>query len=125
MHMSTFTVTLEVASIDRSRWETVEALADSGSSYSCIPREVLERVGVEPHRSIGAELADGRIVESQLGRAFIRLEGGEEPDVVMFGEPGEPALLGAHTLEGHSLAVDPVNERLIPVRALRMRRRIT
>ena len=34
---------------------------------------------------------------------------------VIFGEDGMSPLLGAYTLEGLLLAVDPYNERLIPV----------
>ncbi len=120
--MSTFRVTLEVANIDRSRWESVEVLADTGSSFSSIPREILERLGIEPAGSVDAVLADGTTVPSDYGHAFIRLEGMEAADLVMFGEPGEIPTLGAHTLESHLLAVDPVNQRLMRVPALRVRR---
>lgn len=34
--------------------------------------------------------------------------------LVVFGDDGAPALLGAYTLEGLGLAVDPVEQRLVP-----------
>lgn len=34
--------------------------------------------------------------------------------LVVFGEDNAPVLLGAHTLEGLSLAVDPVAQRMVP-----------
>lgn len=123
--MTTFRVTLEVANLDRGRWEPVEVLADTGSSFSSIPRDVLQRLGIQPDGSVDAMLADGTSVPSEYGHAFIRLEGMEAADLVVFCEPGKIPTLGAHTLESHLLAVDPVNERLIRVPALRVRRLVT
>jgi hypothetical protein len=42
-----------------------------------------------------------------------RLDGKEQPTIVIFGEPGSTVLLGAFTLEGFRLGVDAVNRRLI------------
>jgi hypothetical protein len=35
--------------------------------------------------------------------------------LIVFGEESDQVLLGAHTLEGLDLAVDPVNKRLMPM----------
>ena len=122
--MTTFRVTLEVASPQRSEWEPVEVLVDTGSTFTTLPRDVLEKLHITPVRSIPAQLADGSTVESQIAHAFVRLEGSEAPDLVLFGEPGEVTALGAHTLEAHLLTVDPVNECLVPIQALRVRRTV-
>jgi hypothetical protein len=37
---------------------------------------------------------------------------------VVFGGDSTPVLLGAYTLEGLSLAADPVNRRLVPLTEL-------
>ena len=42
------------------------------------------------------------------------LEVGYGNYLVVFGEDDAPSLLGAYTLEGLALAVDPVDQRLIP-----------
>ncbi len=36
------------------------------------------------------------------------------PDLVVFAEAGDMSLLGAHSLEGLNLKIDPVGRQLIP-----------
>ena len=50
-----------------------------------------------------------------MAQANAVVEGMETITWVIFGEERAAALLGAYTLEGLLLAVDPYNERLIPV----------
>ena len=35
--------------------------------------------------------------------------------ICVFGDPDSPPIIGAHTLEGFLLSVDPVQQRLVPV----------
>ena len=53
-----------------------------------------------------------------MAEARIRVEGRETTSWVIFGNEDGGALLGAYTLEGVFLAVDPYNQRLTPVRGL-------
>ena len=53
------------------------------------------------------------------GYALATVNGRTVTTPVLFGSDGVEPLLGAYTLEGLQLAVDPVNARLIPLR-LRM-----
>jgi predicted aspartyl protease len=48
------------------------------------------------------------------GEARAMVDGESVATLVVFGEDGAPALLGAYTLEGLALAVDPVEQRLVP-----------
>ena len=116
--MGTFQVAVEVAGPDRARFVHVEALVDTGSTYTVLPRRLLQELGVVSHHRGQFELADGRVVERDLGRAWIRLESREELTLVVF---GDDALLGAVTLEEFNRAVDPIGQRLVPVRALMKR----
>ena len=50
-----------------------------------------------------------------MAPATLRVEGKETITWVIFGEDDSGPLLGAYTLEGVFLAVDPYNQRLIPV----------
>jgi hypothetical protein len=52
--------------------------------------------------------------------AWVRVKLGEriQPTLAVFGDPGTEPILGAFTLEGFGLGVDPVNRRLIPVPGL-------
>ena len=120
--MGTFSCPIEIFAADGSRSETVEALVDTGSTYTCLPATVLHELGVAPRRRIQSELADGSIVDDEIGEARIRIEGIETTTIVVFVGEGAPALLGAYTLEGALLVVDPVRQRLMPTHALRMGR---
>jgi clan AA aspartic protease len=121
--MNTFHVQFEIGNPAATRFEEIEALVDTGSTFSAAPREVLERLGIRPTRREPFEIASGEIVESDVGEAVVRIAGKQGTTPVIFNEPGEPTLLGAVTLEELLLGVDPVRERLIPIGGLRMRRR--
>ena len=122
--MGTFSCPIEVIAADGSRSETVDALVDTGATYTCLPATLLNRLGVAPRRQIQSELADGSIVDDAIGEARIRLEGIEMTTIVVFVGEGAPTLLGAYTLEGALLVVDPVRQRLAPTHALRMGKRV-
>jgi hypothetical protein len=46
---------------------------------------------------------------------MVELDGLEGPTYVIFGTNGAPPTIGAVTLEGFLLGVDPVAKRLVPV----------
>ena len=121
--MGTFSSPLEVISADGSRSATVDALVDTGSTYTCLPAWLLRELGIVPYRRIRSELADGSIVEDDLGIVSIRVQGVYTPTLAIFAAEGAPALLGAYTLEGALLAVDPVRQWLAPTYALPYGRR--
>ena len=122
--MGTFTYPIEVISADGDRSETVHATVDTGSTYTCLPATLLQELGVTPIERIKSELADGSIVEDAVGEVRVRVEGVERSTIVIFADEGAPALLGACTLEGALLVVDPVRQRLAPTHALRYGRRV-
>ena len=116
--MRTLQITIELGDQDGRRFQELEALVDTGATFTKVPRSVLEDLGIPVTRTYTALLADGRRVPRELGWAIIRLEGQQFPTPVAFGEEGEPTLLGAMALEHALLAVDPHGQRLIPVDAL-------
>ena len=113
-----FRVPIQVARRDSDRFADLAALVDTGSTYTWVPRNVLEGLGVTAESEWPFELADGREVRYGVAWIQIRLEGREGPTLVVFGPVGTEPILGAYTLEGFRLAADPVNERLISVPAL-------
>ena len=117
--MGTFSYPIEVISADGTRSETVNALVDTGSTFTCLPTNLLREFGVVPYRRIQSELADGSVVEDDLGLVHVRIEGITTPTLAIFAAEGAPTLLGAYTLEGALLVVDPVRQRLMPTNALR------
>ena len=116
--MGTFNWPIEIRSADGQRVETVEALVDTGSSYTILPVETLRRLGIEPTDTTEFEMGDGRIIPLEVGEARVRVEGREYTRIVVFGTDPASSILGADTLQGARLVVDPVGHRLIPTRAL-------
>jgi len=116
--MATFRVPIEVGPMDQSRFERIEALVDTGATYTVVPCDVLERLGIVPQFRRRFRVADGRAVEMDVAWVIIRVEGQFTYTLCVFGEPGTDALLGAFTLEGLGLGVDPVNQRLVPIELL-------
>ena len=84
-----------------------------------LPSTLLRQLRVDPTERIEFELANGTIVEREIGETLVRLNGRAVRTIVVFGDEGR-ALLGAYTLEGLRLGVDPMRMRLVPVRGLLM-----
>ncbi len=113
--MGSFYVTFQVGDPRGERWEDVRALVDTGAVFTWVPQDLLERLGVEPTRQLDFEIADGGVVQRDVGETKVRYEGQELTTIVIFGDPGSRPLLGAYTLEGYLLAPDPVSQTLIHV----------
>ena len=118
--MGTFTVPLTVGNPDSAAQETVEALVDTGATFSVMPASLLRRLGIEPTRTRRLRFANGQVEERQTGMAFFEVDGIDCEAMVVFG-PEDLHLLGATTLEALLLIVDPINKRLIPEVGLLMR----
>ena len=116
--MGPFTVPLQVGDLAGQQFIAVEAVVDTGATYTSIPENTLNQLNIEIRESRSFELADNRVVEYPVGYSSIRLEEREIIALVVFAPQGTDALLGAATLETASLAVDPIHQRLVPVPAL-------
>ena len=93
--------------------ETVDAVVDTGAVDSVMPASLLRRLGVEPMRTVRYRTASGERVEYQVGSAYFAAEGFRCIANVAFG-PEQDALMGATTLEQLYLAVDLVDQTLVP-----------
>ena len=111
--MGEFFWPIGVRSADGDRTETVDALVDSGASYSMFPRSMLERLGIVPIGQGGFEQADGSVVDRDLGRAVLVINGDESPMRVIFGDEGSDSLIGSNALQEFLLLIDPVGEQLV------------
>ena len=90
-------------------------MVDTGAVYTIVPANLLKKLGVSPIDKIGLVLADGRQVEYDMVQAHATINGRSIPTLVVFGEDNAIALLGAYTLEGLRLTVDPVHGKLVPL----------
>jgi len=118
--VGTFRVTIEIGDPHGERWETLEALVDTGATYTWVPWDILARLGVEPQSRREFLTADQRVIEREMAVAVARLDGQTLPTLVVFGDEGSLPLLGMVTLEEFGLGIDLVNRRLIRVRGLAM-----
>lgn len=116
--MEAFRITIEVGDRQGQRFERLEALVDTGATYTWVPRSVLGRLGVRAEYERPFVLADGRQVFYEVAWTMVRLDGEAQPTLAVFGDEGTEPLLGVFTLEGFGLGVDAVNRRLVPTPAL-------
>ena len=116
--MGTFVVQIEIGDLRGEKFEDVEALVDTGATTTAIPGSTLRQLGIVPTKRETFEYAGGQQVELDMAEAKARVAGRETTTWVIFGEEGTTALLGAYTLEGVLLGVDPYGQKLIPVRGL-------
>ena len=116
--MGHFRVGVLIGHLTGERFVPVDALVDTGATYTWIPRDVLEDLGVKPEEERPFLLADGREVRYPVAWIKIGLAGRVQPTIVVFGEPGSEPILGVVTLEEFLLAADPVHQRLVAVPGL-------
>ncbi len=116
--MGIFSVPIEVGSLEGHTFTELDAMADTGAVTTMIPRSILESAGIIPETREIFTLADGSRVELDMAQVRARVKDRETITWVIFGNDDSKPLLGAYTLEGVFLGVDPSNRRLIPVERL-------
>jgi predicted aspartyl protease len=114
--MGTFYTNCRVENhVDRKRSVRVaKILVDTGSEYTWIPTAKLEQIGIRREKKdLRFVMANGEIVTRSVGFAILRAGRSFTIDEVVFAEPGDLLLLGARTLEGLNLIVDPARKKLV------------
>ena len=112
--MGIFNWPVRIADLSGGRFVDLEATVDTGAFYTQLPAALLRELGVEPCDRRTLQLADGRPVDVDIAEARATIDGRSATTQVAFGADGSPPLLGAYTLEGLALTVDPIAERLVP-----------
>ena len=118
--MGTFRFSIAIGDPQGQEYEPIEALVDTGATYTTVPGSLLRRLGVPSDRRVEFELADGGIVQRDVGQTWVRIDGRSAIVPVVFAEEGSEPLLGAVTLEIFLLNVDLVRQRLVSTRGLLM-----
>ena len=113
--MGTFTHPITLRAASGEDVETVDALVDTGSTFTVMPAPVLERLGIAPIGKVSLRLANGRVERRSIGGVEAELDGITRPIICVFGELNSPPIIGAVTLETFLMSVDPVERRLVPV----------
>ena len=118
--MGTFTVAAQLPD-----GTELDALVDTGATFSKLPIKVLRRLGVRADFQTTVELGDGRNIRQKVGYLRLGLARKRAPVPVMFGGSNEEPLIGATTLEILGLSPDPVRRRLVEARHLEVSERRT
>jgi len=103
------------------RWEGL-FLVDTGAIDCYIPGKRLREIGIEPVGTRSYELADGTEVALEIGVARIEFMGEVVGATVIFGDDDAEPLLGVVALESVGIEVDPQNQRLKRLPAVRLKR---
>lgn len=113
--MGTFRIDIEIENPLRPgpKRALSAVLVDTGAELTWCPADVLDSLGVARRKLVRFRQADGSVLERWTGPAFVYAGGTTATDDVVFGEPSDMVLLGARTLEGLNLRVDPVSKRLV------------
>lgn len=102
-------------------WEGL-FLVDTGAIDSLVPRDKLESIGIQPKAQRSYELANGQEIKMDIGTADIEFMGELVGNTIIFGESGTEPILGVTALESVGIEVDPQNQRLKRLPAVRLKK---
>jgi predicted aspartyl protease len=114
--VGTFSVPCRVSNIvDRSRSVEIPAmLVDTGSEYSWVSGEILEDIGIEREKKdLHFVMANWEVITRSVGFSILHVDNSFTVDEVVFAQPGDLLLLGAHTFDGLNLTIDARLKRLV------------
>jgi predicted aspartyl protease len=101
---------------DRARSALVpQMLVDTGNEATWAPRKVLEQLNVAPEKKDRSFImANGQVITRTVGYAILEVAPNfQTVDEVVFAEEGDLAILGARSLEGLNVRVDPEGKQLV------------
>ena len=107
------------ADLDRV-WEGL-FLVDTGATDCLVPRPHLESIGLLPEAQRRYGLADGSEIRLDVTGGKFEFMGEATWGTIVFGEEDAEPLLGVTTLESVGIEVDPRNQTLAGLPAIRLR----
>ena len=114
------TVTIRNPADPDRAWEGL-FLVDTGATDSLVPRPHLESIGLRPKGRRVYELADGSEITMEITVGEIEFMGETVGGTILFGETDAEPLLGVTALESVGIEVDPKNQRLKRLPAVRLK----
>ena len=101
-------------------WEGL-FLVDTGATDCLVPRQCLESIGLAPKGQRIYELADGSEIRMDVTTADVEFMGEIVGATIIYGESQAEPLLGVTALESVGIEVDPRNQRLKRLPAVRLK----
>ena len=114
------TVTIRNPAEPAKSWDGL-FLVDTGATDSLVPKSHLEAIGLQSKGTRVYETADGRKLTLDVTTAEIEFMGDFTAGRIIMGDDDAEPLLGATALESTCIEVDPVNQRLKKLPALRLK----
>ena len=102
------------------RWEEL-FLVDTGAIDCMAPAKHLRAIGIEPSGKRTYELADGTEIVMDIGVAKVEFMGEVVGATIIFGQDDIEPILGVTALESVGIEVDPQNQRLKRLPAVRLK----
>jgi len=113
--MESLRTTIELESPEQPGYRVAlrDVVIDTDATLSWLPANLLEELGIARKKTWHFRQADGTEVRRSSGYAIVHVAGTETSDEIVFAEPGDVMLLGARSLEGLNLRVEPATKRLV------------
>jgi predicted aspartyl protease len=116
LDMGTFYTGCRIENVaERTRGAPIpKILVDTGSEYTWAPEATLDKLGIKREKKdLQFTMANGETVTRSVGFAIVRVDKYFTVDEVVFAQKGDLLLLGARSLEGLNLTVDPRKKKLV------------
>ena len=101
-------------------WEGL-FLVDTGATDCLVPGPHLHAIGLTPKGKRVYELADGNEITMDITTADIEFMGDIVGGTILYGAPDTEPLLGVTALESVGIEIDPLNQRLKRLPAVRLK----
>jgi len=111
-------VEVRIYSLGLSAYEEVSLLVDSGSTYTWVQKDRLDKLGIKREDERGFRTIDNRVVRRPIGMGVVELMERRSPTVLVFAEKEDAEVLGVHALEGLGVELDPVTKQLKKTEAI-------
>lgn len=115
------TVTIRNPAAPEQSWEDL-FLVDTGAIDSLVPGDRLESIGLRPKAQRIYELADGSEIKMYITTGDLEFMGEIVGGTIIFGDPGTEPILGVTALESVGIEIDPRNQRLKRMPAIRLKK---
>ena len=106
---------------DRTKSWQGRFLVDTGATDSVVPKCHLEAIGLEPEEQRRYELADSSEVDMGIAGARIEFMDTFTHGLVVFGDVKSEPIIGVTALESVGVEIDPRNQRLKRLPAVRLK----
>ncbi len=94
------------------RFVELEAIVDTGATFTKIPESVALKLGLQAKYETEVELGDKRIVRRGLALGEVEIENVRRPVLIAIGKEEEKPIIGYTTLELLGFKVNPITGKL-------------